>query len=192
MQQGDENVTRQYTSCRSELATPDNDWERSWRLARLRGLCPEMTTFLWRLLHRLLPTQDRVHRIVRKTTPSPHCQLCQDGVVEDLQHAFFSCSFNANTGEVLRRCLSTLMPRLTRSQILVLNFDLEPSEELPAVWLASHFLFNIWSSRVDKKKARLYAVRADLEARANLLRETRFQNDALRIGELIQNCFENL
>ena len=192
MQQVDENVARQYTSCRSEMSTPDNDWERSWRLARLSGLCPEITTFLWRLLHRLLPTQDRVYRIVRKTTSSPHCQLCQDGVVEDLQHAFFSCSFNATTGEVLSRCLSTLIPRITRSRILVLDFDLEPSEELPVVWLASHFLFNIWSSRVEKKKARLYAVRADLEARANLLRETRFQNVATKIGELIQICFENL
>ena len=84
------------------------------------------------------------------------------------------------------------MPRLTRSQILVLNFNLEPSEELPAVWLASHFLSNIWSCRVEKKKVRLYAVRADLEARASLLRETRFKNDALKIEELIQICFENL
>ena len=89
MSSPDENSPRQYTACRTELANPDNDWEQTWRLARLKGLGPDMTTFLWRLLHRLLPTQDRVSKIVRSQNSSSHCQLCQEESVEDLSHAFF-------------------------------------------------------------------------------------------------------
>ena len=37
--------TRQYISTKVELASPQTDWEVSWRLARLRGLGPEHTSF---------------------------------------------------------------------------------------------------------------------------------------------------
>ena len=187
----EENSPRQqYISCRTELLSPENDWERTWRFARFKGLGPDMITFLWRLLHRLLPTQDRVHRIVRNKTPSPNCQLCQEEVVENLHHAFFNCSFNSNAGEILRRCLSALMPRLTFNQILNFDMDLDPSDEFPCVWIASHFLYNIWSSRLEKKRVRLFAIRADLEARATLLRETRFKENSAKVDEIIQLCFE--
>ena len=93
----DEETPAEYTPCRTELANPQNDWEKTWRLARLQGLGPEITTFLWRLLHRLLPIQDRVHRITsNNSSSSPNCQLCQEGLLEDQQHAFFQCSFNYN------------------------------------------------------------------------------------------------
>ena len=133
MSSPDENSPRQYTACRTELANPDNDWEQTWRLARLKGLGPDMTTFLWRLLHRLLPTQDRVSKIVRSQNSSSSCQLCQEDRVEDLMHAFFMCSFNGNAGNILLRCLSSIVPGLSSSQVLLLNLDLEPSTELPVV-----------------------------------------------------------
>jgi hypothetical protein len=188
----DEISTRKYIACRTELANSDNDWEKTWKLARLKGLGPDITTFLWRLLHRLLPTQERVSRIVRNQNTSSHCQLCQEEIVEDLQHAFFLCSFNANAGNQLLGCLTNIMPRITSSQILLLNLDIEEADEFPVVWLIGHFLFNIWSSRLAKKRIRLYMIRADLEARASLLSETRFKNYGLKIGDLIQLCFTNL
>ena len=185
-------MPRKYTPCRAELASPENDWERSWYLARLRGIGPEMTTFLWRLLHKLLPTQDRVYKIVKTKTSSPICQLCQENSVEDLHHAFFSCSFNSNAGSLLTRSLSSLIARVTDKKILLLDIDIEPEDEFPAVWLISHFLHYIWSSRVEKRKVKLYAVRADLEARASLLRETRYQISFNRLQELLQICFNRL
>ena len=188
----DKDMPRKNTPCRAELASPENDWERSWYLARLRGIGPEMTTLLWRLLHKLLPTQDRVYKIVKTKTSSPICQLCQENSVEDLHHAFFSCSFNSNAGSLLTRSLSSLIARVTDKKILLLDIDIEPEDEFPAVWLISHFLHYIWSSRVEKRKVKLYAVRADLEARASLLRETRYQISFNRLQELLQICFNRL
>ena len=49
-------ISRMYTPSRAELLSPNMDWENTWRLARLKGLTSEQTSFLWRLLHQLLPT----------------------------------------------------------------------------------------------------------------------------------------
>jgi hypothetical protein len=160
-------------------------------IGKTAGLGPDITTFLWRLLHRLLPTQDRVHRITRNQTSS-NCQLCQEEVVENQQHAFFSCSFNANAGNLLLRGLSNLLPTITSNRILLLDLDIKAADdEHPVVWLIGHFLSNIWASRISKKAVRLYTIRADLEARASLLSETRFNNYGLKIKDLINLCFTN-
>ena len=185
----DEEMHRKYTPCRAELESPGNDWERTWKLARLKGLGLDKTTFLWRLIHRLLPTQDRVSRI---RNSSPTCQLCQENTVEDLHHAFFSCSFNSSAGFHLNRSLSSMIPDITGQKILQLDVETEPDDEFAVVWLISHFLYLIWSSRVEKKKVALYAVRADLEARANLLRETRYQSSYNKLQELLQLCFNQI
>ena len=67
---------RNYVPSCAELASPENDWELSWQLARLPGLGPEISTFLWRLLHKLLPTQDRLFRM--SMSRNDKCQLCQE------------------------------------------------------------------------------------------------------------------
>ena len=184
---------RIYIPSRSELINPQIEWQRTWRLARLKGLGPDLTTFLWRLLHRLLPTQDRGHRIVRNPNSSPTCQLCQVEASEDRQQAFFDCQFNNNAGNALLSGLSNFIPDITSHQILLLDLDLEDKDdEHPAVWLIGHFLSLLWASRIAKKAVRLYTIRSDLEARASLLSETKFNNCGLKIRNLIQLCFANL
>ena len=51
-----------YIPTRLELASPETDWENSWRLARLKGLGPEHGSFLFKLLHKLLITKERLNR----------------------------------------------------------------------------------------------------------------------------------
>ena len=181
---------RQFRAARAERAYPDNDWDSAWRMARLRGLGSELTSFLWKLLLGLLPTQDRVSRILRDKTPL--CKLCPDAVMEDLQHAFFRCSYNNNCGELLSNFLSSYIPGISTNQILHLNMDLEPSEEFSVAWMTGNFLYNIWKARLDKKQVRQYTIRADLEARASILSETRFSDETVLIREMIHHCFDSL
>ena len=124
------------------------------------------------------------------TIPSPNCKLCDEETVEDLEHALFQCSFNSGTGTLLRRSLSSLAPRISALQILTLSLDVDLTDEFPCVWLISHTLFFIWSSRVEKKLIRLFQIRADLEARASLLRETRVEENTAKIENLIKLCFD--
>ena len=48
---------------RVESLHPSTDWPNTWRLARLRGLPSDLSSLLFRLLHGLLPSQDRVARL---------------------------------------------------------------------------------------------------------------------------------
>ena len=65
MEESDDH-TMEYIKSRAELAAPGTDWEQVWRRARLRGIGSEPICFLWRLLHRILPTEERLARILQK------------------------------------------------------------------------------------------------------------------------------
>ena len=55
MQEMDNN-SREYIKSRAELSCTSNDWEQTWTRSRLKGLGSAATSFLWKLLHQLLPT----------------------------------------------------------------------------------------------------------------------------------------
>ena len=182
-----EDSTKIFRPSRTELAWPGSDWDNTWRLARSKGLGPEVTTFLWRLLHNLLPTQERLNHMMRNTQPL--CKLCQDQLVEDQPHAFFLCGANNQANQSLLSSLSPTIPNITIRQILLLDFQLDEPDEFPVVWLVGNFLLTMWNLRVAKKQARLFSIKADLEARASLLRETRYGTHLDKIKVLLQLGF---
>ena len=49
--------------CRVERLAPGTDWGKSWLTVCIPGLSPEMCSFLCMMLHCILPTQDRLHRM---------------------------------------------------------------------------------------------------------------------------------
>ena len=64
----------EYIKSRAELASPETDWEKNWRLARIKGLGSEATSFLWKMLHNILPTEQRLARILPNSIPA--CKFC--------------------------------------------------------------------------------------------------------------------
>ena len=75
-------TNREYIKFRAELLSPSTEWETCWRRARLRGLGSAATSFLWKLLHLLLPTEQRVARILPNS--SEFCKFCPTPVSADL------------------------------------------------------------------------------------------------------------
>ena len=73
-----EDGTREYIKSRAETASPETDWEVSWRRARLKGLGSEATSFLWKVLHRLLPSEERLSRILPNS--SSNCKQCPEQI----------------------------------------------------------------------------------------------------------------
>ena len=71
--------TDQFRPSRAELASPTTDWTLSWSLCRQPGIPPDMTAFLWKMLHQLLGTQERLHRL--GSSPSSICKLCKQAQV---------------------------------------------------------------------------------------------------------------
>ena len=181
-----ENQTRHYIPCKVELAAPSNNWELSWRLSRLKGLSSELTSFNFKLLHCLLPVKDRLHHISPSTSPT--CTLCTESIREDQEHALLRCSHNGATGLALLAVLKNYIPNITSEHLLRLQFpDLSESLEHPIVFFTSAVLFEIWERRSKKSKITLYDIRATLEARCLLLRETRFRNNFEIIIQILNN-----
>ena len=177
---------------RAENLHPSNEWPQTWKLARTPGLGSDLTSFLFKLLHCLLPTQNRLRRFGVAVDPEPDvvaaagpdhglglaaaglCQLCLLEA-EDLNHAFFSCPKSMVAGLALLGYAQHAVPHLTPEETLRLELgqDLTSQTTLAAVCLLATGLKYIWGARQDKKVAALYKMRAEIEAMVSILRKTR-------------------
>ena len=83
----------QYIMCRVERDSPMSNWEQCWKLARLSGLGPSNITFLFKMLHQILPTQERLARVKPSSSSSCKMQGCS-GETETLHQALVLCDSN--------------------------------------------------------------------------------------------------
>ena len=175
---------KSYIKCRVELQHHQNNWEMSWRLARLKGLESDQISFLWRLLHNLLPTQSRISRILNQ--PDSSCKVCQHPN-DDLLH-LFDCRSSSQVCQALLRSVRTRQPNISPQQIILLALELEPTMELPVVWLISSILLSVWNQKIVKKHSNMLEVRSTLEARVNMLRRgKKYKNEVIQINNLVEN-----
>ena len=180
----EEDGKMEYIKTRSELATADCDWERSWRRARLRGLGSKASSFLWKLLHDILPTEQRLNRILPNS--SEVCKLCPNQVVADQTHSLFKCVNTRGVGEWLLVMVKKLDPTVTPSRLIRLEFESDESTEMPMVWIIAQTLLYLWGVRADGKIASLILTRAELESKISLLRETRYHNEYNLMKEMLE------
>ena len=176
------NNSNEFIKCRSELASPTINWELCWGRIRLKGLGSEATSFLWKLLHRLLPTEERVARIIQNS--SPNCRQCPTAPIADLEHAFFHCVSTQQVGRCLLSTLRHYVPGLTPAGVLKLDFEEQGDMEMPVVWFVAQTLLYMWGVRKSGKIVDLIVTRAHLESRINLLRETRHSNHQVTLREI--------
>ena len=190
----EENVTKEVNEeqgyslkpCRAELTSMENDWETSWRRMRLKGLGSELVSFLFKLLHQLLVTQERLFRINQAATSLCKAAGCPGDMNEDLEHALMQCPGNNGIGLICMDAVKRHIPDLTIENALLLNFETEKSMELPIVWFFAVTWKNIWDARCNGKKPELYKIRSDMEARVALLRTTRsYGNDVIMMEILL-------
>ena len=176
--------SRALVPVRAETLSIYTDWPNTWRLAKLRGLESELSSFLFRLLHHLLPTQERVLRL---KGDGGKCLLCNG--LEDLVHAFFTCPHSSRAGLALLGWVQVADGELLPEDALTMNLnsDISPDVELAAVYMLATGLKFIWESRVAKKVVTPFLVRAELEAKISLLRRTRLVNT----GTIMQGMLEH-
>ena len=165
------NQTRTMKPLRIELRNPLNQWDKIWLNSRQHMLGPDICSFLFKLLHQILPTAERVNRIL--PNQSQLCTKCQLHEIETLQHALMDCPSNQGVSTTLCNGLKKYQPSLTKQDILAINFQTEENLLFPLVWTTASFLSSLWQLRVEKKRVELIKIRADLEASVRLLRESR-------------------
>ena len=185
--QEDENGRRSLKPCRAELHHPDVDWEQSWQLASLKALTSEDQTFLWKMLHDILPTQSRLHKMGMKNAPTPYCTICSTSEPDLLPHALVTCPSNSEVSEWLLQVIHQHVPGLLPQQLVLLDLGiLEDSIMFPIVWLISNVLSLIWQTRKEKKKPSLFKIRSVLEARLSILRKTRLLNHCTMLDKMLE------
>ena len=181
----------EFIPCRAELRSPGTDWECVWRRIRLPGLDSELTSFLFRLLHDLLPTKERQNRI-SAATPST-CRHCQDNTEEDLLHAMFLCEYNRDVSHALVQAILAYDNTITPRRLLTLEYDVADDDlELPITWVTAETLKQIWNSRLSGKRVRLYTIRAEIESKVAMMRKTRHYNSSQKILDIIRTWPEGL
>ena len=172
--------------CRVERAQTNIDWENIWRRIRLPGLGPENISFLFKLVHDILVTQERLSRINPGTTASCKVTGCTTQPVESQVHALVNCEGNNGAGNAVMDCLRRLVPDLSAEAALRLDVQLDEGVELPFVWFSAAAFQAIWELRSAGKKVELYKIRSEIETKISLLRETRF-NNAITMLDILVN-----
>lgn len=109
--------------CRVELANTDIDWCNIWRRIRLPGLGPENISFLFKLVHQILVTQERLSRITPTTTPTCKVPGCTMPPIDDQVHALITCEGNNGVGNAVLNCQRQLVPNLSNEAAL--RFDIQ-------------------------------------------------------------------
>ena len=112
---------------RPENLHPNSDWSQIWLNMRTSG--SELSSFLFKLLHGLLPTQDRVVRIGMADNGLPGVCLHCRASTETLQHCFFECPDSMVVGLALLGYAQAVVPDLSPEAALLLDFHQNLSME---------------------------------------------------------------
>ena len=174
---------------RVEQLLPDNDWQRAYSFARLRGLSMEAKSFNFKLLHQILPFKERISHILRNTQPT--CQLCDQNIPETPLHGLFLCNANNQAADTLLSLARPYDQSITPEKVLVFNINTSDMiYELPTMLILSTGFFFIWQNRLNKKRTSPYQIRSELESMVSLLRRTR-SRVSREAGSMIINTIEN-
>ena len=90
-----------------------------------------MLTLLWGIL----PTRARLHRILPRVEMLLFCNICNMlDTPETIEHALGSCPANLGLPARLLENLRVFQPGAVPSQMLTLDFEIEPTLEFPMTW----------------------------------------------------------
>lgn len=183
----DQEGRRELVPCKIEERNPTIAWSDSYRVSRLKGLSPDSKSFLFKLVHTLLPSKERVHHLT--PAASPLC-WCESGDQETYSHLFFLCTKNREAGEALLRCVQSYDQHLTMERSLRLEFTADETFLLPTVTILAIGLEFIWENRKLKKATTLFLMRAELESAVSIRRRSRLQH-VREAGDIISNMLSN-
>ena len=132
------------------------------------------------MLPNILPTNSLLTKL--KMKDSSACSLCPDGNFDDCQHALLVCYHNKEVNNWVIGITKNVLPQSTLLDIITLNLDLDTDTRFPIVWFLSNVFSAVWQLRLDKKAVHLYNIRADIEAKINILRKGREEQLSLIRG----------
>ena len=161
------------------------DWYISIQSAK--RLCSESKSFLFKLIHELLPCKERLHQLGQSATSL--C-WCNSGEVETYKHLFFQCDMNEQAGQSLLRCLKSYDSLLTEEKCLWLELGSGEPFILPSVSLLVTGLELIWKNIRQEKRTTVIYIRAELENSVSIKRRSRVQR-IRECASIMENMITN-
>ena len=168
-----------------EMKNPNVNWEEVWRRVRLRGLPAQAGSFLFRLLHGLLLTQDRVRRLgADKEDDSGRCRTC--GEEDSSEHSLFVCQSSRPISKMLLDMLHHVNGATNVSNILFIDFIVPQQYELPCVMISGIVLNYIWEKRVSKKPLCKEEARGEIAAQAEIWKMSNYAQEGQIAREILK------
>ena len=112
---------------------------------------------------------------------------------DTLEH-LVTCQYSTAVTTPLLQFLISQDSSISPGDIITLNIKTTESMELPAVWLISTCLILVWEERILGRRASLETCRAELKAKVELLKCTKWKhyslhNSAVLLDEIINLHF---
>ena len=167
----DEEGRMEKKKCKVEEDDPESDWSLSYRLSRIKGLTPQVKTFNFKLLHRILPCKQRLSQILPNSLP--FCNLCPNQLPDSLSHSLFNCLKNREASQFLLHLTRVYFPEVTPDQVLKLQIKTDALYELPTTLVRCTGLELIGRNRQAKKSTSLCETQAELECLVVSVRKSR-------------------
>ena len=176
-------MTWEEKKVKAELQRQDLDWDEIWTRARLKGLSNTARTFLWRKLHDLLPSNERLNRILPRTNPSNLCDNCDMGAVDSLStHCFTQCPHTLELSAWLVETLNNIDPTVTPEGIVMLQFTAADDDtELAAVWIIAATLEVAWARRIGKEIINIQLLLGNLRTKVSFMEMSLLHSNACTI-----------
>ena len=143
----------------------------------MRGLTNESRSFLWRLLHNLLPTEERLHKLHK--SPSSLCKLCPDNKVDNVwSHTFSECAVSSPAMEWMLNTVRKYDPSCVKQESVLLQLNPGNKDHiLPCVWLITETLQFIWAKRRSKEAINVGEMAAKITAKCIALKTSNLFNE---------------
>ena len=161
--------------CSVERIHTDANWEEIWAAYSMPCFSAATRSFLFKMLHELLPTEQRLFRIGKHNETL--CRYsCLGQPIADLAHCLLSCDLVKDVGTWLLK----LDPSKSVADILQLRL-----ENVGNIWLIANVLEYCWYKRSQGKKAELVECTAKLKCDVRFLRSSKFQNIEAQVSEML-------
>ena len=166
--------------CRVERRNPECNWVTTWEKLRLPFLSSDIISFLWKLVHDVLTTEERLHATLGNISAS--CRYgCDEDHVANQIHCFFDCHLTYDIGQWLLKTVRIFSPN---NKANILKLDVPDKNAL--IWTIAKTLQYSWTKRSSHKTADTSIFLASLDAELMLMAETQFKQLAEEIKLIIR------
>ena len=148
---------------KEEYSSLSVDWKEIYSLAFNVTLDTNLRAFQYKLLNRIIFTNDKFFKF--KLVDSPSCTFCKTNE-ESLEHLLFFCKITEFFWKEVLSCLAILNNEIvdfSLIDVLFGKFDID--EDFIVI---NHILFYIYRSKLDKTKPSLEVFKAKLKAIFNI------------------------